>query len=1064
MAKTRFWGAVFIEMLLWLGMGSNHSFQGHPLVAASRARLMASLQGLRFAEARFYGQMKFSHLPLTEQGKSCPEPSAMRKIRNALARTHGKLSIADQAVLRICDDVSGAINALEHESQSTLSDVGVLTDLSAAYLIRAAKEHDPLDFLRALKVIDKALSIEPNMEEAKFNKAIALEKLFLQTEAVAAWRSYLSQSPNSSWSAEALLHLRLVMLPADADLWREERLLLESRATTKNSPEIKGIVIRFRQAARQYAENDLLAGWANAFLERRNNDSERALVVAYAIGSALYDEGGDSMALEEVMLIRELIRKDNMSALRKIAAAHIAFRLGMDLYHRDRFLDAGQSFKKASISFYLAGSPMALWAELFLAICHYYDFHYRSEFEELSGISRRIPERKYPSLRGRILWMMGLTHFARANLRESLAYFQRALSVFETLGEKENIAGIQFLLAQNYFYSGEIKSSWVHRYLALQLRGVSLDLQRDVNIFYDCADASLSAGFWGGARYFYDEQLRLAQRLGLPSNIVEAYLRRSRIFSLLNDIEGARSDLLNASIWVSRIEEPSMRYRLLADIWLSTAEVKKSTSPVEAIKDLSKALEYFQGTGLGLDVSQILLARYKLYLALGDKGSAGRDLLTAVHEERERLRRTLQGSSIGPADAHVAEVYDEAISFEARLRGNAERALNYAEEVRARAVIDTANLSSASERQESVIRSIEAQYGAKPAEDIQKSLPKATYLIEYKILGNDVVAWVVNQKAISFYELRPKLIPLSGEIRQFRSDLLHESTPISSQRGGNLYKELVAPLIKELPEGSRIIFIPDGPLQLLPFSALWDAGRSRYLVERFDISLAPSASLYAICLQRPLLDDPGILTIGVREIDRDRQPWLPMLKAAEEEARDIASLYPRSTVLVGADANLKRIANAMGKFSVVHFSGHSVLNPEFPLESRLLLAKRNGAEVNEISAADLYGHYLVNTRLVVLSSCSSAGSEAQASEGLTGLSRAFIVNGASAVVGSLWNIDDKYAATLFKKFHVTFLKQIDAMKALCVLQRSLIRGPNRELGKPKVWASLELVGGTGLRQ
>jgi CHAT domain-containing protein len=54
------------------------------------------------------------------------------------------------------------------------------------------------------------------------------------------------------------------------------------------------------------------------------------------------------------------------------------------------------------------------------------------------------------------------------------------------------------------------------------------------------------------------------------------------------------------------------------------------------------------------------------------------------------------------------------------------------------------------------------------------------------------------------------------------------------------------------------------------------------------------------------------------------------------------------------------------------------------------------------------------------------------------LARAFVSAGASAVVGSLWNVDDEDTARIMTEFHQHLSNGVPPEQALCLTQRSAI--------------------------
>ena len=89
-----------------------------------------------------------------------------------------------------------------------------------------------------------------------------------------------------------------------------------------------------------------------------------------------------------------------------------------------------------------------------------------------------------------------------------------------------------------------------------------------------------------------------------------------------------------------------------------------------------------------------------------------------------------------------------------------------------------------------------------------------------------------------------------------------------------LYDELVAPLEPFLEEAAasaaatsrsrELAVVPHGLLHRVPFHALFDG--ERYLIERFEISYAPSATVYALCQEREARGRNGAAVFGVETL------------------------------------------------------------------------------------------------------------------------------------------------------------------------------------------------------
>jgi tetratricopeptide (TPR) repeat protein len=107
----------------------------------------------------------------------------------------------------LTDDVERAVPALENAAADVTMDARLLSDLSAAYLVRAARRNETADLVLARTAAEGALRIDGRLPEALFNRALALERLSLIDEARQAWQDYLTADHSSGWATEARRHL-----------------------------------------------------------------------------------------------------------------------------------------------------------------------------------------------------------------------------------------------------------------------------------------------------------------------------------------------------------------------------------------------------------------------------------------------------------------------------------------------------------------------------------------------------------------------------------------------------------------------------------------------------------------------------------------------------------------------------------------------------------------------------------------------------------------------------------------------------------------------------------------
>ena len=105
----------------------------------------------------------------------------------------------------VTGDTDRAIVSLEAATRK--SDVAPLhSDLASAYLARFSRGGQTDDLVRALGAADRSLVLNPALLEARFNRALILERL-ARPEAHDAWQEDIRRDPSGPWSDEARRHL-----------------------------------------------------------------------------------------------------------------------------------------------------------------------------------------------------------------------------------------------------------------------------------------------------------------------------------------------------------------------------------------------------------------------------------------------------------------------------------------------------------------------------------------------------------------------------------------------------------------------------------------------------------------------------------------------------------------------------------------------------------------------------------------------------------------------------------------------------------------------------------------
>ena len=216
------------------------------------------------------------------------------------------------------------------------------------------------------------------------------------------------------------------------------------------------------------------------------------------------------------------------------------------------------------------------------------------------------------------------------------------------------------------------------------------------------------------------------------------------------------------------------------------------------------------------------------------------------------------------------------------------------------------------------------------ANEIQALLDADTALLEYFVGFQDRFVFVVTKEKILAARLKVGSDRLFQTIKDFRAravegitlDRLFTKTyekPISE-----LYEILIKPIEGEISGKKHLVIVPHGMLHYLPFQTLLSKS-GKYLIESFTISYLPSASV----LKYARVNNKGNRT----ELFAAGNPTteLAPLPAAEEEVRELSTLFKKRLVLTGREATKASVKWQSPKYDLLHLSTHGEMIESDPL-------------------------------------------------------------------------------------------------------------------------------------
>jgi len=380
---------------------------------------------------------------------------------------------------------------------------------------------------------------------------------------------------------------------------------------------------------------------------------------------------------------------------------------------------------------------------------------------------------------------------------------------------------------------------------------------------------------------------------------------------------------------------------------------------------------------------------------------------------------------------------------------------------------------------------------SRSVKEIKGSLDDNENLITVYVGKEITELFLLTNKKLSAIKIevgRDSLISLLERVAPlYRTDLARREIYINqdlfsfnAEASWKLYNALFSKLIEEIPANATLIFSLPSELLLMPVEFLlteWREDESPYyyknkqfLITKYPVLYTPSASIYVIQKEKELNEDEQNLLVGDPNITNDdftisyrsgllednnfstRNINLFPLEYSEIEIENINDVVSNGLVFLSEEATETNFKlNAPGS-KIIHLSTHSLLYKDQPLI--VFSQQADGAddgylEVGEIIQLDL------TSDLIVLSSCRSGLGKIDEAEGILGMQKAFFEAGASSIIVSLWDVNDKYTSYFMKEFYEFLSEGLDKPEALRKAKLSFI---NKYSANPYYWAAFVLSG------
>jgi CHAT domain-containing protein len=755
-----------------------------------------------------------------------------------------------------------------------------------------------------------------------------------------------------------------------------------------------------------------------------------------------------------------------------IANARRYMRTGYSSFEKSKFKEAINQYNQAKLQYERAHDTAGqAFVEYRIAHCYVLLTDLTRARLAFSRLLIDVEAKRYRWLAAQCLFGLGHASVDEDEFSKAIDYSEQALTRFEKIGDANGIIRSLIQLADFNQAMNLIGKSLGYLIRAWALVDMThSQLAQRWGILNQIGFSMSSLQFNAAALFYQKEALDLALKFGNRLLASRSYGYVGSAYAALKMYPEALKVATEAfDIGANASNEIEGR-EIMANASLRLGDVHREAGKCDqAIPNYDRSLALYRGLKTENYSYEAHKGKLKCFIAASDKKAVRKELgvvLRLSELYRSKINSENQRNSFFDAEQGV---YDLAIAYESGIEGNYEKAFEYSERSRARSLLD-AVLSGAKlrKKQGEIDIKLPVVTSSLSASEIKNRMPARTLLIEYAVLEDRLVIWVVTPT-----KLEHKVVPitaddLTAKVRIFLDAVNHsKSSPESyRQTATELYDILIGPIESFLEDSKTIFVVADKILNYLPYAALVSP-KNRYLIEDYDLGVASSGSLFvnqsAVAQRYSKTGDENLLVAGDPKFNRGTFASLRELPSSALECNEISRLYPNHQRLVRDDATEENIKVAMESADVVHFAMHFVVNERSEMLSGFPLtpSPSSNAEGSDgfLQSYEIYGLKLRRVRLAVLSACQTGIERQYQGEGAIGAARPFFVAGVPTVIASLWPVDSDASAELMVNFHKHRRESVSATRALKRAQLDMIQGVKIEFRHPYYWAPFLAIGG-----
>jgi len=370
-------------------------------------------------------------------------------------------------------------------------------------------------------------------------------------------------------------------------------------------------------------------------------------------------------------------------------------------------------------------------------------------------------------------------------------------------------------------------------------------------------------------------------------------------------------------------------------------------------------------------------------------------------------------------------------------------------------------------------------------DSLQQALNDSTVLVQYLEGKESIYQFIIRKDTLAVRKIFWRTY--KSTILKYYKHFTHSKLKQHLQSGGykdfcitayELYYKLMHHEL--LREGKRLVIIPDGLLNYIPFETLLtevpvekvhtvNFPSLAYLIKQKQIAYNYSSTLWLSEIgetKTPINDEilGMVATYANEKVMPSRSQKLQKLRTALRAQEGVRGEIDSLSKKYAGDFYTDRYATEYyfkdyaSDYGILHLGVYGKVDPDFPEYSSLVFAEDGYEEEDNILTTNEIKQLDLKASMVVLSNCQTGYGPYQRGEGIVNLGRSFIYAGSPSVILSLWEQDVAYSSIIMDYFYENLKKKVDKDIALQQAKLKYLKNATGLEAHPAYWAGYIVLG------